>query len=289
MLYEKNLGPHGVDDCVFADDNVAASIRQHIARQTKATRTRDLIDAEIALPASDVAEGLFRGRNPREGYQRGWGLQFGNVAKQLSTHPLYRKARAASQLSVLTEARLQNLFLIVTQFMRRLPSQNIIEFGSYHGGAAIFMACVLREVAPEAVVYALDTFNGISESDKHIDHHKVGDFADADLNRFRQLRDQHKLANLKICRGRFENSFPEIASSGIRFGMAHIDCDTYSATSYCEKSVWAQMVHGGYVVFDDADTSSCLGATEAVEDLIIRRRIHSEQAWPHFVFRTGLN
>ena len=31
------------------------------------------------------------------------------------------------------------------------------------------------------------------------------------------------------------------------------------------------MVNGGYVVFDDAAVSSCLGATEAVEDLVIRR------------------
>ena len=47
---------------------------------------------------------------------------------------------------------------------------------------------------------------------------------------------------------------------------------------------------GGYVVFDDATVSSCIGATEAVEDLLIRRDgLNSEQIYPHFVFRIFQN
>ena len=43
---------------------------------------------------------------------------------------------------------------------------------------------------------------------------------------------------------------------------------------------------GGYYVFDDATVSSCIGATEVVEDLVIRRDgLNSEQIYPHFVFR----
>ena len=49
------------------------------------------------------------------------------------------------------------------------------------------------------------------------------------------------------------------------------------------------MTSGGYVAYDDADVSSCIGATQAVEELIIERRIHCEQIWPHFVFRAGLS
>jgi hypothetical protein len=46
------------------------------------------------------------------------------------------------------------------------------------------------------------------------------------------------------------------------------------------------MAPGGYVVFDDAHSSSCLGATEVVEDMVIRRDgLNCEQIWPHFVFR----
>jgi len=46
------------------------------------------------------------------------------------------------------------------------------------------------------------------------------------------------------------------------------------------------MVPGGYIVFDDATTSSCIGATAVVEDDVIRRDgLNSEQIFPHFVFR----
>jgi hypothetical protein len=68
--------------------------------------------------------------------------------------------------------------------------------------------------------------------------------------------------------------------------LAHIDCDVYDAVAYAWETVQPCMAPGGYVVFDDAHTSGCLGATEAVEELVIRRDgLHCEQIWPHFVFR----
>jgi hypothetical protein len=46
------------------------------------------------------------------------------------------------------------------------------------------------------------------------------------------------------------------------------------------------MVEGGYIVFDDALYSSCIGATEVVEETVIRRDgLNSEQVYPHMVFR----
>jgi hypothetical protein len=48
------------------------------------------------------------------------------------------------------------------------------------------------------------------------------------------------------------------------------------------------MTKGGYIAYDDADAPSCIGATEAVEELVMARSLHSEQVWPHWVFRAGL-
>jgi hypothetical protein len=46
------------------------------------------------------------------------------------------------------------------------------------------------------------------------------------------------------------------------------------------------MVSGGYWVFDDPMVSDCLGAAEAMEDLLIRRDgLNSEQVFSHYVFR----
>lgn len=42
----------------------------------------------------------------------------------------------------------------------------------------------------------------------------------------------------------------------------------------------------GYYVFDDAVSSSCIGAAEAVEEVVIREDgLLSEQIYPHRVFR----
>ena len=46
------------------------------------------------------------------------------------------------------------------------------------------------------------------------------------------------------------------------------------------------MAPGGYWVFDDPLTPDCIGAAEAVEDVLIKRDgLNSEQLYPHYVFR----
>ena len=72
--------------------------------------------------------------------------------------------------------------------------------------------------------------------------------------------------------------------------LAHIDADIYSAIAFAYDAVKIHAVPGAYVVFDDATVPSCLGATEAVEELLIRRDwLHAEQISPQFVFRLGLS
>jgi hypothetical protein len=46
---------------------------------------------------------------------------------------------------------------------------------------------------------------------------------------------------------------------------------------------------GGYVVYDDATASTCIGAAQAVDERIADRRAHSEPVFPYFVFRAGLD
>jgi hypothetical protein len=48
------------------------------------------------------------------------------------------------------------------------------------------------------------------------------------------------------------------------------------------------MVPGGYIMLDDPLYSSCIGAFEAVEDVMIRRDgLHAEQVFPHLIFRSA--
>jgi predicted O-methyltransferase YrrM len=242
-----------------------------------------------ALPVTlNVEPGVRRGRVPRDGYLRGWGLQFGELLAFVQNEPLYAESLSGIGLkSWITPKKRANIYLIITRFLDKLADRNIIEFGSFQGGTAIFMARVLRRVAPEAKVYALDTYGGMPPTDRSIDAHSPGDFSDASYDALCRRIEELGLGNLVPVKGLFQDTFPSLAP-GERFGLAHIDADIYSAIKYAQDATWPRMTTGGYVVYDDAEVSSCIGATQAVEELIQERRARSEQVWPHFVFRVGL-
>ncbi len=242
----------------------------------------------IPLPEIGTPATLKGGRSARDGYQRGWGLMHAGVADLVAHHPLYQAGlEAAGGWSVMLDAKRMNLFLIMTSFFEGLAGKDVIEFGSYRGGNALFMARVLNDVAPKAKVYALDTFEGMPDTDAARDLHGKGDFGDSSYEALVARRDALGLRNLVVVRGLFQDTFPGIARTKPSFGLAHIDCDIYSGVKYAQDAVWPFMTPGGYVAYDDADTPSCIGATEAVEELVMARRLHSEQVWPHWVFRAG--
>jgi predicted O-methyltransferase YrrM len=245
------------------------------------------------LPSFDIPRGITNGRCVYEGYQRGWGLEFGDLNRQVARDPLFRAAYAAAKRNpktrtVVTDSRLANIFLILKFGFKHLPSHNIVEFGSYRGGSAIFMAVVLAELYPDARVYALDTFGGMPDTDPSKDLHKAGDFSDTNMETIGQAVDGLGLRNLELVRGLVEDTGPGVYERAGSFGLSHLDLDIYSGLKFAQDSVWPYMTPGGYVVYDDATVSSCIGATQAVEELIVERKMSSEQIYPHFVFRTHL-
>ncbi len=228
-------------------------------------------------------------RNVYEGYQRGWGLQFGDLRSQVLKDPLYIDAcKLVVNRSIVSEENRMNLFLIIKFFLAKLDSHNIIEFGSYRGGSAIFMARCLQELFPEAKLYALDTFAGMPKTDPTKDLHDEGDFADASLEEVSDFAKKAGLDNIVFVKGFFEDTLPAILEQNTTFGIAHIDCDIYPAVSYSQEAIYPNLSPGGYFVYDDATVSSCIGATQAVEEFIIKRNQHSEQIWPQFVLRKAV-
>ncbi|WP_325060501.1 TylF/MycF/NovP-related O-methyltransferase [Vitreimonas sp.] len=234
--------------------------------------------------------GVVAGRYPAHGYARGWGLEFGTLADQIAAHPLYNEAlEVARGRSVMREHRLMNLFLIITCYLNLLPHQNIAEFGSYRGGSALFMAHLLRRLYPRARLFAFDTFEGMPKVNDAADLHEAGDFSDSDLSGLLQARLGSSLPQLHIVQGLVQETFAASKARALQFGLAHFDMDIYEPTVFAQEQMWPLMCKGGYYVYDDATVSSCIGAMQAVEDLIRLRGLHSEQAYPHFVFRVGLN
>jgi len=236
----------------------------------------------IGVPAK-----IRSGRNVHDGYQRGCGLQFSDLQEKIRQDPLYKKAmKIAHGRTIMTEHNRMNIYLILKFYLDRVPFGHVVEFGSYLGGNALFMASVAKELYPDMRIYALDTFAGMPATDKAVDAHNPGDFSDVNLDELKAYAQKQGLDNLVLIQGLFEETAIDVLNDAGRVSLAHIDCDIYSAVKYSYEVVKPFMVDGGYVVLDDATVSSCIGATEVVEDLLIRRDgLNSEQIYPHYVFR----
>lgn len=234
-----------------------------------------------------MTEGIRQGRNVYEGYQRGWGLQFGGLKEKVLADPLYQEAFAvARDRTIMSEENRMNIFLLMRFFLAKIPFGHIVEYGSYRGGSAIFMAYVAKQLYPGMKVYALDSYAGMPQTDKDVDAHNAGDFSDTDVASLQARVDELKLDNLVLVKGFFEDTNAGVMAEAGKISLAHIDCDIAPAVRYSYEGVKPFLVDGGYIIFDDATVSSCIGATEVVEDLLIRRDVlNSEQIWPHFVFR----
>ncbi|MFO1413383.1 MAG: TylF/MycF/NovP-related O-methyltransferase [Burkholderiales bacterium] len=237
-----------------------------------------------------VEPGVRKGRVPQDGYARGWGIAFAGLRARVQADPLYQEAAAlAAGRSVMDEDSRINLYLLLRFYLDRLPFGHIVEFGSYRGGSAMFMARVMQEVNPDVRVHAFDTFTGMPAVNPAVDAHGAGDFADADITEIRAAIAAAGLSNLELVAGRFEATAAVALARIGPVALAHLDSDIQSAIAVSYDAVKRHMVRGGYVVFDDATVASCLGATEVVEDLVIfRDGLHAEQISPHFVFRIGL-
>ena len=168
------------------------------------------IEINNYLPAlAGVRDELRGGRSVYEGYQRSWGLEFGDLKSRVLADPDYQDAMSvAESRSVLLLERSINLFLLVKFFLPRLPFGHIVEYGSFRGGSAMFMAALAERFLPGANVYALDTFVGMPETDAAIDAHSAGDFADTNIAEIQAAVDKAGLRIYTLLRACFRTLRP---------------------------------------------------------------------------------
>jgi len=91
------------------------------------------------------------GSSVYDGYQRGCGLEFDELKTRVSEDLDYGfAAEIAKARSVLLLERMMNLFLLCKFFLPRLPFGHIVEYGSFRGGSAMFMAALAQRFLPGA-------------------------------------------------------------------------------------------------------------------------------------------
>lgn len=230
-----------------------------------------------------------RGRAIQLGHLRGWGLEYGSLAEQIGAQRDFQDAMALATTrgSLLTPGKLMNLYLIIKYGLPQLEAGDILEFGSYKGGSAIFMASLLRSQGSGAKVFALDTYAGMPETDAVRDLHHKGDFIDTSIDDFRKTIHANGLdAWVMPVQGVFSDTFPSLVADGRKIALAHVDCDIYDGVKYAINESKPHMVPDGYIVFDDPLHGSCLGAMQAIEETLLHEdRLFAEQMYPHPVYR----
>lgn len=236
----------------------------------------------------DMKRVFEQGRCLYEGYQRSTPLKYGSLGEDVRRDPVYRKALAASRLpaveSMVVQTRIINLFILIKFFLGKLPSQNIIEFGAFKGGSAVFMATLLQEYYPSARIFSLDTFAGLPAVKAGVDK-PPKDFLEVNLDRTRAAARSLGRLNLEFIPGLIEDTAPDACRRLGSVGLAHIDVVLYGPSVFAQETVWDYMTPGGYVIQDDALEPTCPGATLAVEEMIRGRGLSMEQVWPQIVFR----
>jgi hypothetical protein len=242
-----------------------------------------------SLPEVPGMERIFEnGRCLYDGYQRATPVKYGSLGEEVRRDPIYRKALKVARLpaveSMVSEFRFMNLFILIKFFLRDLASQNIIEFGAFKGGSAIFMATLLKEYYPEARVFSLDTFAGLPSLKVGVDK-PPEDFLDINLESTRETARSLGLDNLEFVQGLIEDTAVDACKRLGSIGLAHIDVVLYGPSIFAQNVAWDYMTPNGYIVQDDALEPTCPGATLAVEEMIRKRGLSMEQVWPQIVFR----
>ncbi len=155
----------------------------------------------------------------------------------------------------------------------------ILEIGTYRGGAAFFLAEVLRQFGDgEAEVHVFDAFEGHLESrlTEHdaVQHHagRFGDTSFADVAEYLEAFDR-----LSIHAGDVSETLPKLDPELV--ALAHIDVDLYGPTLDCLRYLENRLPAGGMIVVDDYDAPKCPGVKLAVQRFLADTDPGTFQFW----------
>lgn len=135
------------------------------------------------------------------------------------------------------------------------PDGDFCEVGVYQGGSAARLLPLARDRGVKLWLY--DTFTGIPYAGAH-DSHRVGDFADTNLNVLQ--------ARLPECEFR-PGIFPASADPAMRrVSFVHLDVDQYQ--SYCDaiRYLLPLLLPGAIMVFDDYHALA--SAKRAIDEML---------------------
>ena len=103
---------------------------------------------------------------------------------------------ASYERTYLRKEAVMNLYMLLRFYLPKIPFGHVVEFGSYLGGSAIFLAKVAKEFLPKVKVIGFDTFSGMPAFDPSIGAQFEGQYNDTDLQGLREFVSSNNLGNL---------------------------------------------------------------------------------------------
>lgn len=136
---------------------------------------------------------------------------------------------------------------------------DIAEVGVFRGGTARLFA-TLESVK---MIHLFDTFQGMPETNKLVDHHVAGDFDDTSLLDVRNYLCSY--GNTRFYQGLFPDSASALPKD-VRFSFVHLDVDIYESTYAALNFFVPRMCEGGCLISHDYNSRSCPGVKQAFND-----------------------
>lgn len=161
-------------------------------------------------------------------------------------------------LSMIGLDRLDDLQSAVESLVADGIEGDLIEAGSWRGGATILMRATLDSLgSTERTVYVCDSFQGFPTQDDEFfpEDPKLApldeiDFLSAELEDVRANFARFGCdQGVEFVKGFFEDTLPALPPRS--YALVRLDGDTYEATWLGLETLYPQLVRGGYIVIDD--------------------------------------
>jgi O-methyltransferase len=169
--------------------------------------------------------------------------------------------------------RLDDLQACVESLVRDGIPGDLIEAGTWRGGASILARATLDTLGDARTVWLADSFQGFPAPDE--DHPDVEDLSaidylavsEADVRaNFARLGLEH---GLRFVPGFFEQTMPTL--TGGSWSLVRLDGDSYAATMVTLEALYPGLAEGGYVIVDDF--GALAECRQAVEEFRARHGI----------------
>ena len=175
---------------------------------------------------------------------------------------IYQKIKNFTKLN---EYRMYELWKITEQIKKF--GGDIIQIGVWRGGSGCLLAKKSKLDNNSSTVYLCDTFEGVVKAGEKDEFYTGGEHADTSKETVENLAQKLSLDNVKILKG----IFPDDTGHSIehaRFGLCHIDVDSYDSAKDILDWIWDKMVINGIIVFDDYGIFSVFGVKKFVDKIM---------------------